>query len=228
MTSFLVSPTEPLAIRVVGQVSSVPEMLGADVIWKGNAGMCGVQRKTVADLIASVRDGRLGKELEQMSRLSFKALIVEGSPMWTTEGELLDGDVRSHWSQKQHRGVLLSAQLKGVVVLGTRSHVETLDAIVQLAEWSERDEGRPSSLLNRGNGRPDGWGSLSDRGTAIHFLSGIEGVGPELAARIFDRFGRVPISWDCDSEELASVRGIGKKKLEKLLKVLERREVDNG
>lgn len=214
---YLIAPTEPKEIAALGQTSSMPEMVGADILWSGRHGLCGVQRKTIPDLIASVRDTRLGKEFEQMQRLAFRGLVVEGNPQWTRDGDLLDN--HSRWTMRQHRGVLMSAQVKGIVVLTTRNHLETLDAVTQMTEWSNKED-QVSSMLYRGNGKGDGWGQLTDRSTAIHFLSGIPGMGVELAARLFDQFGRVPITWSVTREELLEVPGLGPKRVDQLLKVL--------
>lgn len=216
--SFLIAPTEPVEIKALGVVSSVPEQLGVDVLWSSPHGLCGVQRKTVSDLIASVRDQRLGKELEQMTKLAMRGLIVEGTPQWTRDGSYL-GFGQQKWSQKHHRGVLMSAQMRGVIVLGTASHLETLDAIIQMEEWSKREQ-HVSSLLYRGNGKGDDWGDLSHRATAVHFLSGCPGLGVELAGRIFDHFGCVPIGLTVTREQLLEVKGLGKKKVDQIMSVL--------
>lgn len=187
------------------------------MLWSGRSGLCGVQRKAVPDLIASVRDGRLGKEFAQMERLTLRGLVVEGSPQWTLDGQLLEGS--TSWSIKQHRGILMSAQLKGIVVLTSRNHLDTLDAIHHMAEWSERDE-QVSSLLSRGGPKPDKWGKLTDRATAIHVMSGIPMIGPELAARIFDTFGKVPLQWTVTEEELREVKGLGPKRAKSLMAIL--------
>lgn len=215
--SFLISPAEPLEIKALGTVSPVPEKVGVDILWSSPHGLCGAQRKTVSDLIASVRDQRLGKELEQMRKLAMRGLIIEGHPQWTRDGHLLSQ--YGNWTQKHHRGVMMSAQVKGVIVLTTRDHLETLDAVTQMEEWSKREE-HVSSMLYRGNGKGDDWGDLSHRATAIHFLSGMPGLGVELAGRLFDHFGKVPFGWSVTREELLEVKGIGKKKVDALYSVL--------
>lgn len=220
MTSFLIAPSEPPEIAHIGQTSSVPEQLGVDILWSGSHGLCGVQRKTVADLIASARDTRLGREFEQMQRLAFRALVVEGTPSWTRDGELLG---RQNWTLKNHRGVLLKAQTMGVLVLTSRDHMDTIAVIEHLVEWSEKEE-RTSTMLARGNGKGDAWGKLTDKATAVHFLSGIPGFSTVLAERVFDHFGRVPIVWDVTKDELLEVHGVGKKKVDQLLKLLEQRQ----
>lgn len=222
---FLIAPTEPPEIQVLGTRSPVPESVGCDVLWAGRNGLCGVQRKTVSDLIASVQnDDRLGKEFEQMRKLAWKGLVVEGTPQWTRDGYLLDG--HKSWSAKQHRGVLMSAQMKGVVVVQSRNHLDTCDAIHHMYEWSNKQD-HASSLLYRGNGKSE-WGELTDESTAVHLMSAFPGIGTELARRIFQAFGRVPIQWSVSEEELAAIHGIGKKKLESLMKLMSVTNVTEG
>lgn len=214
---FLVAPSEPPEIKVLGTSSSVPEMLGVDILWKGRVGLCGVQRKTVSDLIASVRDDRLGKEFQQMQRLAFRGLVVEGTPQWTRDGEFLDG--HQSWSLKQHRGVFISAQIHNIVVLTSRNHLETLDVIHQLEQRTLKDD-MVSSLLLRGNDKGNDWGRLTGRSFGIHFMSAIPGIGIELAGRIFDHFGKVPLRWSVPEVGFLEIKGIGKLKLEQLKQFL--------
>jgi ERCC4-type nuclease len=56
-------------------------------------------------------------------------------------------------------------------------------------------------------------------------LQGFDGIGPELAERIVDHFGRVPLSWTVGEGELAKVKGLGKKKVAKMVKVLGYRDL---
>ncbi len=60
----------------------------------------------------------------------------------------------------------------------------------------------------------------------MHVLQGFDGVGPQLAGRIYDEFKRMPLRWDVTREELAAVHGLGPKKLEALMKVIPEKEDD--
>lgn len=157
-----------------------------------------------------------------MERLVFRGLVIEGHVQWTRDGEFL-GDYSGGWDLKKHRGVLMRVQSKGVMVLDSRNHLDTLDAVTHMAEWSEKEENQVSSLLQRGGPRSE-WGTHTDRDTAVWILTSIGGIGRELAARIFDHFGRVPISWDADRTELAKVPGLGPKRLDALFKSLPGRD----
>lgn len=221
MTTVLVAPTERPPISQLGMSSSYPESIGADIAFNCKHGLVGIQRKEISDLINSVRDGRLGKEFEQLQVCHLRFLIVEGQPAWDREGNLVSQHTR--WSLKQQDGVLLSAQTKGVFVLTSRNPLETCAKVEYLIQWSDKDE-HVSSLLARPSPSKNGWGRLDDRSTAIHVLSGFEGISTELASRIFDAFGRVPLSWDVSEEDLRGVPGIGPKRATRLMEAMGSRE----
>lgn len=218
MTSFLVAPTERPPISSMGPSSSLPERYGVDVFWTSTDKLtCGVQRKTVSDLVASVRDGRLGREVEQMRALDRQALVIEGTPHWTADGTL--HDQYSKWTQAQHWGVLFSAQEAGVWLADSRTGAETVQRIEHLAKRWDHPAGT-SSLLNRAASKHDGWGRMDDRATAVYVLSGLPGIGLELAERIYDKFGRAPISLSCEDDELLEVEGLGPKRLAQIKRAL--------
>jgi excinuclease UvrABC nuclease subunit len=55
----------------------------------------------------------------------------------------------------------------------------------------------------------------------VHFLQGIDGIGPEVAGRIYDHFGKVPLAWECQLEDLLEIEGVGKVRAAKLLAMFE-------
>lgn len=215
---FRVAPTERPPISDLGISSLETEEHGVDILWEGLGGKWGVQRKAVPDLIASVRDGRLGQELVQMGQLVQACVVVEGRTQWTRDGVLL-GQYGS-WTITQHRGVLCSIQQAGAWVLTSADASDTCSVVRQLAERSIRE--KPSSLLSgKGMSAKDEWGRTTGRSYAIRMMSTWPGVSVVLAARIFDHFGRVPVKWDVTETELREVEGIGKGKAGELMKLLE-------
>src|SRR5215472_11777188 len=101
----LISPTEPAEFRVLGEVSSVPELYGADFLMYGpKIGRVGVQRKEINDFVASIRDDRLAKEVAQLKSLNVGMLVLEGGVEWTNDGSLLS--TRSPLSRAQFLGTL--------------------------------------------------------------------------------------------------------------------------
>lgn len=213
----LISPTEPSILRSLGTISSTPESYGVDFLFPSTVGTVGVQRKEYKDLIASVHDGRLAKELAQMKQLHLSVLLIEGSPKWSSDGVLLD--TRSQWTVAQHYGVQFSVMLSGIWVNTTASLRETLLWLSVFTKWVEKEKhtgigGRPKPS----NG--SNWGLRGSRDWGVHVLQGFEGVGVELAGRIWDRFG-LPLEWTVTEGELGTVEGIGKGRARQIIKALE-------
>jgi hypothetical protein len=51
----------------------------------------------------------------------------------------------------------------------------------------------------------------------VFLLQGFDGIGAGVAGDIFDHFGRVPLRWDAGRDELLAVKGLGPKRVDKLL-----------
>lgn len=221
----IVAPTEPAALKALGTVSLLPEAFGVDVIWHAKGGgLAGVQRKEVGDLIASVRDGRLGKELAQMQRLKHRMLVVEGRVEWTTDRKLMRG--WSDFTEAQWRGVMWTVQNRGCWIVATADVPDTVRCVVQWAAWLAKD--RHSGLRTRGGIEKGdgGWGRPGNRDFEVHLLMGLPGVGGETAERMLDTFGVLPIKWRDGIVDgvgdLERVVGVGKKKAKKMWEALEK------
>lgn len=225
----LVSPTEPPSLRAIGTTTMFPEKYGCDVIWrihaddKDRAGWVGVQRKEVSDLLASIRDGRLGQQLRQMAGCRIALVIIEGKWRWSTDGELIEQRASSQntrpWTRKQIAGVLWSIQSKGAWVYFTESLGETIDAVRMFHDWSGKDS--HSGLESRTGPEGDSWGRVGYEDWQRHLLMGLPGIGGELASRILDQVG-MPIGWESEEyrREVAKVAGIGPKKMAEIERVL--------
>lgn len=210
----LISPTEPAKFRVLGSVSSVPEKLGCDFLFISQGwGKVGVQRKEVSDLINSVHDGRLQKELAQMQALGLGVLLIEGRLQWTTDGSLLG---RSKWTLKQYRGLLWSVQSRNYWIGQTESLDDSINWISNFETWVQKEKHQSLTVRPKIKGA---WGSPSSREWGIHLLQSFEGIGAEVAGRIYDELG-VPLAWTVTGEELQTIKGLGKKRAERLIETL--------
>lgn len=216
-----VSPTEPHAIKALGRVSIVPEEYGCDVLWVTETGdMCGVQRKEFKDLVGSMNDGRLGKEVHQMEGLTYRMVVVEGKPKWTREGELMDG-----WTSvtlRQVKAFLWSVRNQGVWVDYTEDISGTVNCVKWFMDWTSKD--KHTALLGRPGPRGDGWGRVTNKHWQKHFLMSLPGVGSELADKILEYYGGIPFSLDTDVVELMQVYGIGKVKAQQIVDVFGRED----
>lgn len=219
-----VAPSEPAALRAMGRVGWLPERFGCDVLWMVGGSRYGVQRKEFHDLLDSVDDGRLGKEVGMMAAASVRGvLVIEGSVRWTSEGQIVTGYGRP-WTREQWYGVQLAVQLEGVWVVHTASLADTMAFVRSFNNWTKKES--HGSLAARPG--PKGlWGTrATDRDWAKHLLTGFPGIGPTAADRIYEYFGRVPLKWTCDKWQLESIKGLGPKKVAALWAALNGGEGD--
>ena len=212
----LISPTEPADLRALGKTSSIPERFGVDVMWAGKPPYkrCGAQRKEINDFLASVKDGRLAKERQQMQALDLAVLILEGPTPWADDGSLMN--LHHNWTVAQHWKYLWSVQADGIWIHTTRSLEQTMQAVAALEAWSRSEH--KSGKTRPG---PEGeWGKPGSRDWQMHFLQGLPGLGPEMAERIVDHFDGVPVVLDVSREELLKIDGLGPKRVDTIIELL--------
>jgi ERCC4-type nuclease len=196
--------------------SSLCEENGVDCIVTSSVGLIGFQRKRLADLEASLADGRLAKELGQIraSRiLRHAALVFESDPRRaTTDGRWLD----SRLSYSQVRTVGLKCQLSGVHFLETWSLADTLETVQKTADYIASNR---ANDLYRPKPQADTWGRRTSRDWALHLLQSFANIGPRTAADIYDTLG-LPLSWTCTRDQLLAIPGVGPKTADALLAAL--------
>lgn len=209
----LVAPTEPPLLRRLGEVSSTPERFGADFFWVTHAQKCGVQRKTMSDYVASIVDGRLGKEIGQMQQLGpIRVLILEGPVNWTVDGAWMGRGFR--WDHSRHDQSILSLFAAGILTIRSDGMQDTIRLLGEIERWSRKEKHQ----FGRARGAAVGqWGTPSSREYGTYALQSLPGVGPELAERVYDHFGRVPWTWACSENDLLAIDGIGKVRAQRLL-----------
>lgn len=215
----LIAPTEH-QLKGIGKVSSLPEKWGCDIVMRTDKLWVGIQRKELKDLIASVQDGRLSKEVMQMSacgRLHIKVLLVEGKAQWTTDGVFMGSGFGASWTLAQQRGLLWTARLNGLWVDFTDSIQDTRVWLRMMEQWAGKAK---HDSLGKRPGAIGAWGKPDSKEFGCHLLQGLPGVGPELATRIIKHFGGVPWLWSVGVNELMEVQGIGKKKASEMMNAL--------
>lgn len=210
------SPTEQHSAFKEWKISSLCEQRGSDFLFSvPDLGFVGIQRKAIPDLVASLRDGRLAKEIGQMEHLAMKVVILEGREAWTRDGESL---LVNGWSETQQTGILFSLFLKNFLVLKTHDQAATMKSISQLQRYLTK--GNHSSLDRRPKAVGT-WGKSDSKEFGIHVLQSFPGVGPDLAKRIYERYG-LPLRWTVDVMDLQQLDGIGTKKAATIITALGR------
>lgn len=213
----LVSPSESPAARSLGTSTWKVEEWGADFGWVARGEIYGAQRKALKDLVASVDDGRLAKELLQMTSLHHAFVVLEtgerggGWPREMPNGQLAGlGGYGRPWTGVQLRGVLYGVMARGVHVVLVKDETETIARVKELEVWSKK--ARHESARGRGMAPSNVFGKRGEREYAVWVMQSLPGVGVEMAGRIFDHFGRIPLRMDegVGMKELMEVKGVGK------------------
>jgi ERCC4-type nuclease len=153
-----------------------------------------VERKTLPDLVASIKDGRLFVQGCRLAGSPLRtALILEG-----TSKDLVDSGMRREAIQ----GALISLTLYlGIPLLRSRDPEETAQLMLFAA--------RQGRLVASGTPPRPGRRPRRKHRIQARVLQGLPGVGPERARRLLERFKTLEAVMQADTEELASVRGIG-------------------
>lgn len=223
----IVAPTERhaaingLAASTDGTVSMLPEKHGCDVLWRAQDGWWGVQRKELADFIASVQDGRLAREVAMMKEVAMKIVLIEGRIQYTNDDMLMFNKRGQAVTRSQFYGMQFSLMAMNVHVMFVRDQAETAEWISTLARWSMKS--RHTSMMRR-PGPVSMWGTVGDEDWSLHFLQGLDGLGIEKARAIVTHFGGVPMDWSCSEKDLMQVPGIGKTLAKRMMNALRRVE----
>jgi ERCC4-type nuclease len=152
------------------------------------------ERKTLADLCASIKDGRLFAQGLRLTRAPQRpALILEGRS---------DALTASGMRREAIQGALITLTVGfGLPLLRARDAEETA-AIMLLAAAQTR--AHAGGALPRPGQRPGG-----KRRCQSYVLQGLPGVGPERARRLLEHFGSVEAVICATADDLARVPGIG-------------------
>jgi DNA excision repair protein ERCC-4 len=155
------------------------------------------ERKTLTDLVAAIKDGRLFRQALKLSATTMRpAIILEG-----TGRELAGCNMR--WEAIQ--GALVTVALFcGVPMLRTRTPEETVRTMMLFAARQGRTFA--SGALPRRGRRPHG-----KRARQLYILQGFPGIGPERAHQLLAHFGSVEAIMRAEAGDLCSVPGIGER-----------------
>ena len=214
------SPTEHDLQKVLPNAiySPICEANGCDIIVPTTRGLAGFQRKTLADLESSLRDGRFAMQLAQQrssAALAWRFLILElDRSRRTTDGRnFLDSALTT-----EHLATVgLKLFLNDSLLIESTSLEGTIDRIERTASYIESDG---ADRLSRPKPDSGPWGTRSNRDWGIHILQSFPGIGPRHAGLIYDQFG-VPLQWTVAESDLTSIPGIGKVIAKRLLNALE-------
>jgi ERCC4-type nuclease len=185
----------PDLLRVEHDIDVVPRQLPAgDYVLSDRLV---VERKTGADLAASIKNRRL---FEQVARLveAYEAVVVlvEGEPV--------------HIGEASWRGALGRVLLSGVAVLPTDDQDDTADWLARLYRLEGRPAGEPRLRAMPRRPTEDRMQVAED---VLGCLPGVSSVG---ARRLLEHFGSLAAVFAAGDDELREVAGFGPVRAERL------------
>lgn len=153
-----------------------------------------VERKTLPDLILSIKDARLFSQGLRLAEADLRtALILEG-----TSRDIADSGMRREAIQ----GALITLTLfLRIPLLRSMDQAETARLLLYAAHQARSIA---TGALTRRGRRPRG-----KFRTQAHILQGLPGIGPERAKRLLDHFGSVEAVILAHVPALTEVPGIG-------------------
>ncbi len=164
---------------------------------------CCIERKTFDDFAASIADGRLFKQLEELKR-NFER------PMLILEGRALKRNV----SENAVKAAMAATMLQyDIPILMTGDVNETAKIIYWLAKKEQIDNKRVIGI--KGKKKPKEINLLQE-----HAIASLPGISAVLSKRILNEFKSVKNFLNSKEDDIAKIKGVGRKQAKKLWKII--------
>jgi len=169
---------------------------------------CAVERKAGRDFIKSLYSGRLFDQARRLRQFYTRPVFVAEGDLQLLFGE--SAKPRAFW------GALTTLAFQfGMSVFFTANAQQTADLIFTLV--------RRAGLTQAPRGP---WVLKKLRAASLQkaqlaLVATLPSIGPKLAERVLQRFGTVRRAFSASVAELSSVKGLGRAKAEKIVRVLD-------
>jgi DNA excision repair protein ERCC-4 len=169
---------------------------------------CWVERKTVEDFVTSIADGRLFRQIQDLSRnCRNPLLLLEGGGLYS-HGRVPENTIRGT--------MIWIALTKRVPILRTYNEHDTACMLCLLAKRYGKEVAVDNNSLQKRK-------TLSPWQQQMNVLIQIPGIGRQAAKDILNMFGSIDKMSAALDIELISLGRIGKKRLEAIRKVFPRK-----
>ncbi|WP_339924528.1 ERCC4 domain-containing protein [uncultured Cyclobacterium sp.] len=173
-----------------------------------------VERKTIPDFCQSIKDGRLFKQVKNLTNCQVPAcLILEGKNQQFK---------KTDFSPQAIQSIQLSISLAfRLPILKTKNFHETvrlmLKCYIQLTKYRVKNfMFNPRTSVFKKKSNP----LLAQR---IHILEGFPGIGTDRAERLLKKFGNLHAVFTAEDADFLKLPGFGKKTVDQLRDVLNKK-----
>lgn len=145
ITAVLIDQREPAWVQALtfgGAAKAITMLDHGDVLATTDDGaLLAIERKTLSDLLNSIRDDRLWTQLAGIRAVSRWAyLMITGELLYSQNGKVITAHGESGWSWAAIQGALLQAQEMGVFVVMAAGDEDYEAAVMRLSARSHRQE----------------------------------------------------------------------------------------
>ena len=207
----IITTNEPKKVRqLFDDKLEIP--MGFDMMLLTNSGRIGIERKKVpGDLLSSVADGRLNKEILAMrEETQIQVLLLHGIIRYHEDGKLKVWGKRPgrDWTKKGITNLLRTIQyVEGVYVETAANNRELVEVVHDLQEYF--DKGSHTSLKSRPRIQTD-WIVPTHGEKVIYFYNGLPGVGITGAKKLYDRFPAPLQLYGASVDEIMKIPRVGR------------------
>jgi DNA excision repair protein ERCC-4 len=169
---------------------------------------CAVERKTIKDFIASMFNGRLFEQAENLKLTYSKpSIILEGDIMKELE---FSTNTKAFW------GALITLEVDmGIPVISTPTHTHTAELLYTFAKRLQRKKIKDISLH-----KPK---LMTEKDWQIYVVASLPSIGRELSTRLLRKFRTVRDVFRANVNDLQEVRGIGRVKADRISHLIDQK-----
>lgn len=184
-----------------------------------------IERKsTDGDLYSSASKRLWDQCLRLIEEADWPILLIDGPIYLTKDGRFRTGRYVTGWQYNQLMHMLLSLQLRGLIVLWVPRKAQTPKEIIDLYEYAQKAD-HTSVLQTKLKPFPSKPKGLTLREQQLRVLLSITGVGPALAERLLDIYGSVQGVMEAPFKGISLVPGVGPQIAQRICSVLKAPEM---
>lgn len=176
------------------------------------SGVVGIERKKVpGDLISSIEDGRLGREILAMrDECDIKIVLYHGTMTYNKAGVLRQGKrTSSRWTDKSMRNFRRTLEfVEGCYIEYAKTNEDLVKVVNEIQRYLDEDE--HLSARGRSPIRKD-WLVPTRQERIRYFYSGLPRIASVGAKKLETRFPNPMDLYQASVKDLCGIPGVGKK-----------------
>jgi ERCC4-type nuclease len=185
-------------LHEMGAVVKEDNLPIADFVVSANTA---IERKAHSDFIASIIDGRIFEQIENLKRFYSRPIV------------LIEGFSDRNISENAYKAAIATLVTNGITILSTRNLHDSAKTIFWIAK-KEQEENLAEISVKVGKKPADA------RKQKEFIISSIPGISSVLAKRLLKHFDSIERIFSASEEEMKKVKGIKKKTAKDIRKLV--------